>query len=117
MQRNWNQQPNPFQQMYPPQSQYSYQSPNYPKPNQGMNSPYESFQKPPMPIGQNSMPPNQMGGPYPKGANPFLQAFQDQNGQMDFDKVFSTVGQVVDTVHQVSPIVKQVGSFMKNFKG
>ncbi|MRG87227.1 YppG family protein [Salinibacillus xinjiangensis] len=115
MQRNWNYQPGPnhFQNMYPPQFPFQNQGSFH-----GMKSPYEQFQKPPMPMGKYPM--NQgggpMGGPYPKGPNPLLQAFQDQNGQMDFDKVFSTVGQVVNTVHQVQPLVKQVGSMIKGFK-
>src|SRR5699024_11432066 len=38
--------------------------------------------------------------------------FQDSNGQVDFDKMFSTVGQLANTVQQVSPVIKQVGSLI-----
>ncbi|WP_077297767.1 YppG family protein [Virgibacillus pantothenticus] len=34
----------------------------------------------------------------------------------DLDKMLSTVGQLANTYHQVSPIVKQFGSFIKAFR-
>nr|CDQ37473.1 hypothetical protein BN993_07024 [Virgibacillus halodenitrificans] len=48
--------------------------------------------------------------------NGLLNYFQDNEGQMDLDKMLSTVGQLANTYHQVSPIVKQFGSFIKNFR-
>lgn len=54
--------------------------------------------------------PNQ---PQPPG---LLSQFQDSNGQIDFNKMFSTVGQLANTVQQVSPVIKQFGSFMKNLR-
>jgi hypothetical protein len=81
-------------------------------------SPYEYFQKPPIPLGGFNQHANwkQGGGHFKKGANPLISSFQNANGQMDFDKIFSTVGQLVNTVNQVTPLVKQVGSIMKGFK-
>ncbi|WP_079525616.1 YppG family protein [Halobacillus hunanensis] len=42
--------------------------------------------------------------------------FQDEEGQLDFDKMMSTTGQVMQTIQQVSPIVKGIGSFVKGMK-
>ncbi|WP_102029353.1 YppG family protein [Salirhabdus sp. Marseille-P4669] len=81
-------------------------------PNQGQPvTPYENFQKPPIPLNSYG---NQTQ--VQKGMNPIIQQFQNSNGQIDFDKVFSTVGQIVNTVNQVQPLVKQFGSIMKGFK-
>ncbi|MBB6454180.1 hypothetical protein HNQ94_002631 [Salirhabdus euzebyi] len=107
--------------------QYNYPQQSFPQMNMqqpnnnavGSSTPYEQFQKPPMPMGYFPM---QQGNNYgansfgPKNMNGFMKYFQDQNGQMDFDKMFSTVGQMANTFHQVSPIVKQLGTFMKGFK-
>ncbi|WP_062515719.1 YppG family protein [Halobacillus sp. KGW1] len=49
----------------------------------------------------------------PKGV---MGYFQNEEGQLDFDKMMSTTGQVVKTMQQVSPIVKGLGSFVKGFK-
>ncbi|NBJ71276.1 MULTISPECIES: hypothetical protein [Clostridia] len=47
-----------------------------------------------------------------------MQANQSAgSGQsFDLDKMLSTVGQLANTYHQVSPIVKQFGSFIKAFR-
>lgn len=37
----------------------------------------------------------------------------DPQGQLDFDKMISSIGQIASTYHQVSPIVKQLSSLMK----
>jgi len=52
-------------------------------------------------------------GALPKGV---MNYFQNEDGQLDFDKMMSTTGQVVKTVQQVSPIVKGIGTFVKGFK-
>jgi hypothetical protein len=54
-----------------------------------------------------------MAGAIPKG---LMGYFQDEQGQLDFDKMMSTTGQVMKTVQQVSPIVKGIGSFVKGIK-
>ncbi len=75
-------------------------------------TPYDYFQKPPIP--QQFFNQQQSQGGF--GGNPFIQQFQNNKGQMDFDKIFSTVGQLVNTVNQVQPIVKKVGYLIKGFK-
>ncbi|MEC5424688.1 YppG family protein [Virgibacillus sp. C22-A2] len=52
----------------------------------------------------------------PNPSNGLMSYFQSQDGQVDFDKMLSTVGQLANTYHQVSPIVKQFGALMKNFR-
>ncbi|WP_163538953.1 YppG family protein [Gracilibacillus sp. YIM 98692] len=80
---------------------------------QGPVTPYQYYQKPLMPIQQDtSFPQVPMG----KQPNPFVHYFQDKNGEMDFDKVFQTVNQLASTYNQVSPIFKNVGSFLKAFQ-
>ena len=99
--------PPAFPKQFPFSTNPYYGTPEAPK------SPYEYFQKPPLPYG-----PSQQQGFTPKGrgGNPLLQTFVNEKGQMDFDKMFSTVGQIVNTVHQVQPLVQQVGTIMKSFK-
>lgn len=100
---------------------YPYTKQNGPPPPQLKQTPYEQFAKPQQPLywdpiqttnqGPNSNP--------QQGSNPgsgFKGYFQDQDGQVDFDKMLSTVGQLASTYHQVSPIVKQFGAMIKNFK-
>ncbi|MBH0231574.1 YppG family protein [Halobacillus yeomjeoni] len=45
-----------------------------------------------------------------------INYFQDEEGQLDLDKMMSTTGQVMKTVQQVSPLVKGIGSFVKGIK-
>ncbi|MGP4062732.1 YppG family protein [Halobacillus sp. H74] len=52
-------------------------------------------------------------GSIPKGV---MNYFQDEEGQMDFDKMMSTTGQVMKTFKQVSPLVKGIGTFVKGIK-
>ncbi|WP_066187482.1 YppG family protein [Gracilibacillus timonensis] len=51
-----------------------------------------------------------------KQSNAMLQYFQDKNGEMDFDKVFHTVNQLASTYQQVSPLVKNMGTWLKAFQ-
>ncbi|WP_017753499.1 YppG family protein [Calidifontibacillus oryziterrae] len=44
--------------------------------------------------------------------NSFLSYFYDKNGNFDFNKMLTTVGQVSNTVKQVSPLLKQFGSLL-----
>lgn len=75
-------------------------------------TPYEQFEKPPLSFyyGENEVP-------YPlpsmKPANGLIAHFQDENGQLDIDKMLSTVGQVANTYQQVYPIFKQIGGLLK----
>lgn len=82
-------------------------------------TPYQFYAKPKQPF--NSHPfsqPNQgyYNSPNQPPPNSLLNYFQDKDGQMDFDKMLATVGQVANTFQQVSPMVKQFGSIMKSFK-
>lgn len=42
--------------------------------------------------------------------------FQNESGQIDVNKMLSTVGQLANTVQQVTPVVKQLGDFIKGFR-
>ncbi|TCT20376.1 YppG-like protein [Melghiribacillus thermohalophilus] len=85
--------------------------------NQSANpgsAPYQFFQKPPQPF------PSEFGtSPYGganqlmKGGGPILASFMNEDGQIDFDKLFSTVGQMVSTVNQLTPLLKGFSSLMK----
>lgn len=119
--------PRPMQAPYPNQSTFSvFQGvPNQmnmmqpqPAEQQGMKppifqSPYEQFAKPPQPnqwnpyysLEQQFPQYGQMQGP--KG---FMHYFQDKNGQLDLDKMLSTMGQMANTANQFSPLVKSLGS-------
>ncbi|WP_026690115.1 YppG family protein [Alteribacter aurantiacus] len=44
-----------------------------------------------------------------------LTPFQGKDGKFDFNKAFVTVDQVMKTANQISPLMKQVGSFFTNF--
>jgi hypothetical protein len=52
----------------------------------------------------------QQGGQQNPGAK-LMSAFQTSDGKFDFQKAMTTMDQVVKTANQVSPLVKQVGSF------
>lgn len=117
----------PNQAYFPPshyQYPYQYQQPNNPTMESPppVSTPYEYFAKPQQPYQwedyysvpyQAGPPPNSWGQAPPSG---FANYFQDKNGQVDLDKMFSTVGQMANTVQQVSPIFKGIGSFIKGMK-
>lgn len=91
----------------------------HPGDSTGMNfpkqTPYEQFKKPPLPVfweNEISNQPNPQGNP----ANSVMAHFQDENGQLNLDKMLTTVGQMANTYHQVYPIFKQFSNFIKNFK-
>lgn len=54
--------------------------------------------------------------PPPKQMNNLLNQFQNNEGQIDVDKMLNTVGQLANTYHQVAPIIKQFGSLIKTFR-
>ncbi|RDW15078.1 YppG family protein [Oceanobacillus chungangensis] len=97
----------PFQQNYPINSPIQQQTP------------YDYFQKPQQPLNwanQAATNPNFMQSPNGGPTSNIKSFFQDGNGQVDFDKMLSTVGQLASTYHQVSPIIQQFGSIIKNFR-
>ncbi|MUK89728.1 hypothetical protein GMD78_15265 [Ornithinibacillus sp. L9] len=117
---------------HPPSYRQSYTNNPYPS-NQQPYSPYyqqneplqtqtpfEYFSKPKQPPNwyqytqqQNPNSFEQQYAPAPKG---ILSQFQDENGQINLDKMLSTVGQMANTYHQVQPIIKQFGDLIKTFR-
>ncbi|WP_179107296.1 YppG family protein [Sediminibacillus massiliensis] len=82
-------------------------------------NPYQYFAKPPHPApwpGFVGSQPGQTGYWQQQSAPGFMNLFQDKNGQMDLDKMLSTVGQMASTVQQVAPIFKGFGSFLQGIK-
>ena|SRR5690625_873405 len=76
--------------------------------------PYESYMYTPysyMNIQQNEAVPQES-----VFSNPVLQQFLDENGQMDINKMLKTVGQVADTVQQVTPMIREINEVIKNFR-
>ncbi|WP_461180518.1 YppG family protein [Virgibacillus kimchii] len=85
-------------------------------------TPYEYFAKPQQPNWQNfSQQQTQIQGNHPprppiKPAGGIMSNFQKEDGKVDIDKMLGTVGQMANTYHQVSPIFKQFGTFLKGFR-
>jgi len=116
----------PYYEHHIPQPPYYSQQAYYPYPPQGsvphQKTPFEQFAKPKQPMNwyphqqQQYYPPPNKPNHHAQQVNNLKAYFQDSNGQVDFDKMFSTVGQLANTVQQVSPVIKQVGSLIKSFK-
>ncbi|WP_368654014.1 YppG family protein [Ornithinibacillus sp. 4-3] len=100
-----------------------------PSPNDFMNHsqvpyPYHSFfpggyppNQPPIP-GQWNAPTqaayNQPNHSPPSNSSPsFMSQFQQASGQIDFNKMLSTVGQLANTVQQVAPMIQQFSALFK----
>jgi len=45
-----------------------------------------------------------------------MTPFLNQEGQLDIDKVFSTVGKASSVYQQLSPVIRDVGTLITNFK-
>lgn len=126
-------QPDYYHQRETNYEQQYYNSNYYPYPHESINHPetyqnvYEQYAKPVQPnayFNQSYEANNEQGQGQgqveeqlvaPNGSN-FIGYFKDANGQMDFDKIFSTVGQFTHTVKQVTPMFQQVGSLIKTFR-
>lgn len=115
--------PMPQQSYYSQQDYYPNASPYGFVPH--YKTPFEQFAKPKQPMNWYPKQQQQFYYPPPQSNKPNHQShqvnnlkayFQDSNGQVDFDKMFSTVGQLANTVQQVSPVIKQFGSLIKSFK-
>lgn len=89
-------QPQHFHHQPFPQQQY----PVYPQ--QGQQS---------QPFAPTQQGPQALPGAVPKKASFFKSAFVGENGKFDVGRTVQTMDQVVKTMHQVSPIVKQVSGF------
>lgn len=79
-------------------------------------TPFEHFAKPKQPMNWQTQQPPSAPSNNMQSMNNFKAYFQDENGQMDYDKMFNTVGQLAKTVQQVSPVIQQFGSMIKNSK-
>ncbi|UFT99811.1 YppG family protein [Radiobacillus kanasensis] len=90
--------------------------PQQPKGSPYPMTPYQFYQKPQQPNNWGSYFQQPQPGQYGNPPNGIMQYFQDENGQLDYDKMFSTFGQISSTVKQVSPIVKEFGTIFKGLK-
>ncbi|MGM8366218.1 YppG family protein [Virgibacillus sp. W0181] len=96
---------------YPPYGPPGYHQPfttpfeYYAKPEQQTQWPYQGQTDPSMQQGYTMNRPNM-----------FTNPFQNENGQLDVNKMMATVGQFASTVQQISPVIKQVGDMVKTFR-
>ncbi|WP_077324377.1 YppG family protein [Virgibacillus siamensis] len=88
-----------------------------PKTKESFQTPFEYFSKPSQPINWH---PGYKHGSHNFNTgiegNDLFHYFQEKKGEVDLDKMLSTIGQVANTVQQVSPVVKQLGALMKQIK-
>ncbi|MDY0395365.1 YppG family protein [Virgibacillus halophilus] len=75
-------------------------------------TPFQQFdfpqQSPPWPTQMNPQQPMKHGG--------VMGYFHDDNGQLDVDKMLSTVGHMANTFQQLTPVVKGLGSLFSAFR-
>lgn len=129
----------------PPHQQTTYQDPVYynnPVPNQTypsdyypneqvQQSPFEYYSKPSQPENWPYTVPQQPNYYQYEQQNPYIYQQQSQpsnpppsilaqfktpEGQMDVQKMLSTVGQLANTVQQVSPVIKEIGAMIRVFR-
>lgn len=109
----------------------TYPSNYYPYEQGHQQSPFEYYSKPSqpeswpyvMPQQSNYYQYQQQGPNFPQqqpqqsSQTPGLLAqFQTPDGQMDVQKMLSTVGQLANTVQQVSPVIKEIGAMFRVFR-
>ncbi|HLS07806.1 YppG family protein [Lentibacillus sp.] len=73
---------------------------------------FEVYSKPKQPVSWQAYPYSAATFTQPPKPKNLLYYFQDQNGELDLDKMLSTAGQVANTVQKISPVVKQVGDLL-----
>lgn len=119
---------------YPYETQYYepiYQNPTF-RPNQPNYNPYEQVQhqtpfeyyaKPSQPVDysymtqqQSNYYPYQQQMQQPNQPASLWTQFQTEDGQVDMQKMLSTVGQLANTVQQVSPVIKEIGAMISVFR-
>lgn len=72
---------------------------------------------PPYMNGMNAGPPANLNSESERVASArIMQQFLDENGQVDIQKMLQTVGQLADTVQQVSPVIKQLNDLIRAFR-
>lgn len=112
---------------FPPQSYHhnEQQTPfysHYPNSPAPPPTPFSVYAKPAQP---QNWPPFMQQNPhfYPQQqqqaqqpTNSLIAYFQDQNGQMDYGKMLTTVSQVANTFQQVTPVVQQISSIINSFR-
>lgn len=99
-----------------PYNNKEWQQQQFPQPNPAyFQTPFHYFSKPKQPDNWFDLMHTNAPSPQHK-PNGLFAYFQDKDGQVDLDKMFSTVGQFANTIQQISPVVKQFGSMIKNFK-
>lgn len=95
---------------------YDYQQPYYYQPQ--IAYPYNGFDPNKYPDFDPQfmyqMPPQQDGGT--ANTNNVMQQFLDENGNVDIQKMLSTVGQLADTVQQVTPVIRQLNDLVRSFR-
>lgn len=88
-----------------------------PPPQSGMGqpsiSPYEVYAKPTQPEGWAGQMSEGFFQTPEKQPNPIMAHFYDENGQMDLQKMLSTVNQLANTFQQVTPVIQQLGSLVR----
>ncbi|MFD2639763.1 YppG family protein [Piscibacillus salipiscarius] len=96
-----------------------YYYPPYYYPNQHIQNPYQQ------PFTNQSQPlyyevPNQyeeqFGANLQNTISPFVEYFQDDQGEVDIDKVIATTNQFMKTASQIAPMVKTLNDFVKGMK-
>lgn len=114
--------------MYGPyqyQSFYSYPYGPYPyldyyaPPYAGYSMPYYSnAMMPPIPYDDYDVirQPNAVNSPTNQQVNSMMQQFLNEHGQVDIQKMLQTVGQLADTVQQVTPVVRQLNDLIRAFR-
>ncbi|WP_284141750.1 MULTISPECIES: YppG family protein [unclassified Virgibacillus] len=101
----------PYYPYYP-----SYQSGSY---SPSFSSPFLQYAKPPQPVNWYQSQTQAGDGTatiQQPQSNGIFSYFQDEKGQVDLDKMLTTVGKLANTYQQVSPMVQQFGSFIKGFR-
>ncbi len=81
--------------------------------NQQPVSPYQMYAKPPQPEGWAGQMDEGYFQEQAKKPNAIMQHFYDENGQMDIQKMLSTVNQLAGTFQQVTPVIQQIGSLVR----
>lgn len=74
-------------------------------------TPFEYFKKPPLPDELF-----QKGAQQKSKKETMLEAFLDENGEYDFDKIMQTTNQAVHVFKQATPLFSQLTSFVTGFK-
>jgi len=103
----------PYYSFYP---QDPYRTPYHPSmmDHASYYYPYESYRN--IPYSYMDMPPNEVNTSDSSFHNQVLQQFVDENGQMDINKMLRTVGQLADTVQQVTPVIRELNDVIKTFR-